>query len=119
MSRKLTPSDGAGADMAGFCDVMDDCIPAKSGRTPARIFSSDRTSAERLSDLRKLRRGKDNRAIPFRSGPEAEWLLSGNVACYTLAVSFIDSVARLCKPGTLCKSFSCKSKCDHSFTDLF
>ncbi len=119
MFRKLTPSEGVGAGAVGFCDVAGDCVrPAKSGRTPARTFSSDRTSAERLRDLRKLRRGKNNRAIPFRSGPEADWLLSGNVACYTLAVSFIDSAARLCKRGTLFKSFSCKSKCDHSFALL-
>ena len=108
-----------GAAAAGFCNVTDDCVrPAKSGRTPARIFSRDKTSAERLRDLRKLRRGKNNRAIPFRSGPEADELLSGKVACYTLAVSFIDSAARLCKRGTLFKSFSCKSICDHSFTAL-
>jgi len=49
------------------------------------------------------------------AGPEADWLLSGNVACYTLAVSFIDQRG-FCKRGTLFKSFSCKPKCDHSFT---
>src|SRR5258708_10896730 len=120
MFRKLTPSEGVGAGAVGFCDVADDRVgPAKSGRTPARTFSSDRTSAQRLRDFRKLRRRKNNRAIPFPSGPEAEWLLSGNVACYTLAVSFIDSAARRCKRGTPCRRFSCKSKCQHSFALLF
>jgi hypothetical protein len=119
MFMKLTPSDGVAGGAGGRCGATDDCLRrAKSGQSPARTFSSDRTRAERLRDLRNLRRGKNNRTIPFRSGPEADWLLSDHVACYTLAVSFIDSVAKLCKRGMLSKSFSCKSQCDHSFAAL-
>src|SRR4029077_12188662 len=106
MFRKLMPSCGEGGAGAVFCGAPGDCARAANcGRIPAKRFSRDRTSAERLSDLRKLRRGEYNRSGTFldRSGPESVWLWRGFDACYTLAVSSIDSLARVCKRAALSK----------------
>ena len=100
MFRKLTPSCGEAGEGAVFCGALDDCgSAANSGRIPAKRFSRDRTSAERLSDLRKLRRGEYNRSGTFlnRSGYGAALTRA------TLCVSFIDSAAMVCKRAALSK----------------
>src|SRR5438445_7604582 len=71
MFRKLTPRCGEAGAGAVLCGTPGDCeSAANSGRIPDKRFSRDRTSAERLSDLRKLRRGEYNRSGTFlnRSG---------------------------------------------------
>src|SRR5215469_7442729 len=66
MFRKLTPIVGIAAGTAGFCGAAGECKrPPSTEPTPAKTFSRERTSAERLRDLRKLRRGENNRNETF------------------------------------------------------
>src|SRR5215831_16812801 len=65
MLRKVTPS-GRPADCEPAFDAAPgaDCC-ARAGRNGASRFSSDTTSAERLSDWRKRRRWKNKREGTF------------------------------------------------------
>src|SRR6516164_5187500 len=66
MFRKFTPMLGVAAGTAGFSKAARDRKrPPSRGPTPAKRFSTERTSAERLRDSRKLRRGEDNRNETF------------------------------------------------------
>jgi len=46
---------------------------------------------------------QSKRYLPESVWPESVWLWRGFDACYTLAVSFIDSAARVCKQAALPK----------------